>query len=159
MNQKYLHRAKGLKDASEKFDLFGQPTPTFNLNRKNKITSQIGVFVSLILITMVILFMSVKGVLLVQRNNPLITQAEIPSFFDSEFKFNLYDNNYRIAFGVQSYFTKDSKDDPNFVRWTANLVKEVDGKRSEKQIKFHKCVQEDFDQFYPIEKSSVKALN
>ena len=61
----FNRHARNFITQSERCDLFGQPVPTFNLNRKTQITSQVGVFVSLIVIISVLVFMSVKAILLI----------------------------------------------------------------------------------------------
>lgn len=95
--------------------------PTFNLNRKTKIKSVIGIFFSIILFAAAITFMTVKGIILVHRRNPLITQTDIPSFYGNDWTFNLHEKNFRMAFGMTNYYDKQSKDDPDYVRWTPIL--------------------------------------
>ena len=91
--------------------------PTFNLNRKTEITSQVGVFASLVLLVLVLTFMSVKAIVLVQRKGPLITTAETPGYFDSSFKYEPHDNGFRLAFGIQGYIDKEAKDSEDYVMW------------------------------------------
>ena len=69
------------------------------------------------------------------------------------------ENNFRIAFGVQNYYDKESKDDENYVRWTAELVTMVKGVRSTKYLDYHKCSEEDFSLFNQVAEQSKKVLN
>ena len=109
--------------------------------------------------TLVLVFMTVKCLLLIQRRNPLITQAEIPSHFDGSFTFDFHENNFRLAFGVRGFFDHIARDDPNFVRWNVILTTIMDGVRTEQDLEFHKCTQDDYDLFNPIAKQSVYILN
>ena len=85
---------------SDRLDQFGQPIPSFNINGKEKITSQVGLCTSLIVYILVLFFLCVRGITLVQRSNPIIVYGEIPSHYDDSFRFDLEQNDFKMAFGV-----------------------------------------------------------
>ena len=46
------------------------------------------------------------------------------------------------------------KNDPRYVKLVAGIITHKDGDRSEKILNYHKCTQEDWNDFYPTAESS-----
>lgn len=107
----------------------------------------------------VLTFTSLKTFNLIQRKGPLITTAEVPGYYDSSFKFNMHDNNFRIAFGIRDFFTKEAKDDPEYVRWHLRVTTKLNQqKHVYKDLTTKKCTEEDYELFYPVSPKYAKAL-
>ena len=64
-----------------------------------------------------------------------------------------------MAFAVEDYLTGESKLDPRYVKWAATFIKIDIGRNELKSIPLHPCTDEDFDQFYPVDKRSTRRLN
>ena len=99
-NDKAKRRRSRFIEQTEKIDVFGEPMPGFNLNGRDAVTSQVGVFASIIMICLVLVFMTVKFMVLAQRKAPLITNATIPSYYDNSLEWSWAENGYRMAFGI-----------------------------------------------------------
>ena len=50
------------------------------------------------------------------------------------------------------------KDNKEYVKWVFRLFTKKDGVESFRELKMHKCTDEDYDQFYPVEKNQFKLL-
>ena len=96
-------------------------------------------FATFLVFIVVIIFICVKGYNLVLKQNPTITEAIVPSYFDTSYKFNFEENHFHIAFGIEGTLNHTAKDDPNFVTWEAVLTEEIDGEREVKKLSIHKC--------------------
>jgi len=72
---------------------------------------------------------------------------------------NLTSIGFKIAFGVNDYYTGKPLDDPNFVTWNVRL-NEIENQKTIKitDIKYHKCTDKDYDDFYPPGPNYVKAI-
>ena len=110
------------------------------------------------MICLVLIFMTVKFMVLAQRKAPLITNATIPSHFDNSLEWSWAENGYRMAFGVQNYDDQSSKDSPDVVRWTPELITIKGDDWTRKPLGVHKCTEEDFERFNPVELKSKKML-
>ena len=100
-----------------------------------------------------ITYMLSKGVTLVAKHNPTITQAiEVGSYDDSD-KFNFKKENFMIAVGVFDAISGEPKNDPNYVRWLVQVTGS-DGTKVEQSdlLKYHICNTTDFSKFYDVEK-------
>ncbi len=97
--------------------------------------------------------------MLIYFQNPQIGQAVLKTYFDIDYKVNLTDLGFKIAFSVNDYKNGSVLDDPNYVQWIVRLNR-YENQRSVNttNIKFHKCTQRDFDQFYPPSSSSIEAV-
>ena len=77
------------------------------------------------------------------------------NFFENKEGIDLVKRNVKIAFTIEdTYGKKTQKNDPRYVKWFAKLGGVLEGKTVERMIPFHKCTDEDYDSFYPVEKSS-----
>ena len=80
----------------------------------------------------------------------------IEDFYDSEHTFNFEENNFKIAVAVlnkSSYALNrnsgEALDSPDYVRWEPITVTKSEGELTESPLKFHKCNDADFEEFYP----------
>jgi len=52
---------------------------------------------------------------------------------------------FKIAFGVEDYYSGLALDDPDFVRWDVQLNTLKFNETIKEKLKFHKCTDHDFD--------------
>ena len=75
--------------------------------------------------------------------------------FDSEDPLNLNAINFKFAFQFTGYDSKDEEpkilDDPKFVKIVIKLISNANEGHTERIIPYHKCTQDEYDEFYPIE--------
>ena len=85
-------------------------------------------------------------------------EATNANFYDSSFKFNLKENDFKIAVGVYDYSSREPKLNPDYVRWQPFLVEDIGGSDIYKPLKFHICTDEDFAEFFPVAERSAKRV-
>ena len=64
-------------------------------------------------------FTATKFLILCNKQNPLLSNAVFPGYYDSSYKFNFLENDFKIAVSVLDYQTREPKMDPDYVRWVA----------------------------------------
>ena len=135
--------------------MFGIPVVSFNLAGKMKVKSNIGFIVTILVVWVMTLFAVAKFDKLLQRKNPLLTQAILEDFHDGmdiRLKINSKSTdphcNFRLAFGVVGYYDRWARDDPDYVKWEIKLHSVINETKSIKHLSFHKCTPEDYDLFY-----------
>ena len=59
----------------------------------------------------------------------------------------------KIAFTIEDTYGKPKqKSDPRYVKWIAKFEGVREGKDYHQILPFHKCTDEDYDSFYPVDK-------
>ena len=147
-----------LKKFTDSLDMFGQQAPSFNINGSKKVKSQIGFVTTMICMSLLISFITVKFIMLTNKHNPLMSTSVVPSFYDAEHVFNFQENNFKVAIAVVDYLSREPKDDPEYVMWQPLLVTVVDGRRTERPLTYHNCKEEDYEQFHTPSRRSIKQL-
>ena len=141
------------------FDRYSCPIE-LNVNGHKSISSLPGTITTFTLMAILLLYAIIKFQMLIYFQNPQIGQAVLKTYFDIDYKVNLTDLGFKIAFGVNDYKNGSVLDDPNYVQWIVRLNR-YENQRSVNtttNIKFHKCTQRDFDQFYPPSSSSIESV-
>ena len=73
---------------------------------------------------------------------------------------NLKDIGFNIAFGVNDYKIGTVLDNRDFVQWVVQLNIYKNQKSIQKiPVPFHKCTDEDYDNFYPPATGSIESMN
>ena len=72
----------------------------------------------------------------------------------SNVRIDLGKRNYRFAFSVESVFETPlkQKNNPDFVKYFVTMFGKRNGVAFERVLSYHKCTEEDYDQFYPVKK-------
>ena len=103
-----------LIEGLEHIDLFGVPIQ-LNFNGRDLIHTWPGFLMSILIHILFITYASKKGMNLIFRYNPVITEWTQKNYFDSNSKLDLKKINFKIAFGVIDYNTYEVKNNPDFV--------------------------------------------
>ena len=61
------------------------------------------------------------------------------SLFDFNEKLDLNDINFRLAFSVEGYHSRERKDNHRFIKYLVRVFGIEDGKEFEKFIPYHVC--------------------
>ena len=80
----------------------------------------------MIIFTIVLLYGITKFIDLESKNNPNVSFYIKEGHFESE-QINLNEKNFRIAFAIEGYFTKDLKYDHRYVKWIFRIRSTEDG--------------------------------
>ena len=80
-------------------------------------------------------------------------------YFHDDFQYDLVENDFKIAFAIQGFQTKDLKDDPRYVKWIFRIYGKKDEVEYEEILPYHKCTESDYAQFYPINKDQKRVLD
>ena len=107
--------------------MFGQTLPMFNIKGKSVITTISGGIITVIIYLIMITYSTIKFVQLSQKHNPNVSQYTEKNFFDSSERVNLNEINFRLAFSVEGYHTRQMKDDEQFVKYLVRIYGKKDG--------------------------------
>ena len=85
-----------------------------------------------------------------QLANPVVSSYTKENSFGSDEILNMNERNFKVAFAVEGFRTKDLKYDPRYVKWIFRLYGKKNGKEVEKILSHHWCTEKDYAEFYPI---------
>ena len=154
---KKLNRLSPLAIA-EKLDLFSSPLPTFNLSGKPAITTYTGGFLSIGIIIVMMSYAYLKLDQLMAKHNPNISTLNEQAVYDSSEVLDFTEINFRVAFSMVSFFGRETKDDPRYVKYFARHFGKVDGVWYEEMLPIHKCTEEDWALFDPPSRLSTDSI-
>ena len=132
------------------YDKFGQAVPGFNLKGETMISTSVGSALTLISAVIVLIYAISKTTHLQS-----VTGQTISMYFESqdtskENLLNLNEREFRIAFSFENFATKQLMGDPRYVRWIIRMMGTKDDIDFEHILPYHKCTDDDYAQFYPI---------
>ena len=90
----------------KKVDMFELDLPTFNLKGKSKVASVCGGLVSVVIITIMLLYSGIKLTMLVNRENPNVSTFSEEFVLSSEDKLNLKEAGMLFAWTFEGYGDK-----------------------------------------------------
>ena len=126
-------------------DSFGNRVPAFKLDGENQVKTVFGGVLSILILSLTLMYASIKFIDLKERANPVISTIKIPDHYAATDHFKLNDANFRMAFTVENVDGKKTrKDDPRFVKFIVLLFTEVEGVKSGTSVPFHECDESDF---------------
>ena len=83
-------------------DMFGAPAPVLNLCKQNTVKTSIGAVMSMLIMFMTIIFALLKLQKMLLRERPDVVSFVDEAAFDSNMRYSLSDNDFMIAFSVES---------------------------------------------------------
>ena len=86
-----------------KFDMFAAPAPSFNIRGKTQVTTLVGSFISLAVMTLTMLFAFLKLQFMLLRKNPNVMMFEDEEGTDPSMRYNIIDNDFMMAFSASSW--------------------------------------------------------
>ena len=63
------------------------------------------------------------------------------------------ENEFKVAISVEDYYSQKMKNSGKYLKWIFKLYIITDGVLTEKMLGTHKCTEEDYGKFYPIQDS------
>ena len=134
------------------YDAFGIPPPHFNIEGRKKVTTAVGLILTVFASVLTITFAVSKILYMIEGRGAIITSmvtkyphvAEVDAIDPNNFEF-------KIAFSVQNARNvRESYDDPTKVRWVVENQYYTGSSRLKTQyIGVHKCTSWDYGEFYP----------
>ena len=106
-----------------------------------------------------IAYAAVKMVQLIQKQNPNISQFSDTNYFDFEERVSLQDIDFRFAFSLEGYFDQEMKNSTAYVKYFVRMIGKKDGVDYETAIPFHRCTDEDWEQFPKPAAASEGSIN
>ena len=105
---------------------------------------------SFMIMSIILLYAANKFKYLYNKDNPTITAFLKEAAYDENDSVDLYDLNFKVAFAVEGFRTKDLKVDPKYVKWFFRIFGKENDVEYEKILPYHKCTEEDYAEFLPI---------
>ena len=102
-----------------------------------------------LIMSLTLIYSSIKLVHLFSGKNPIINNLTIPAFYSAYDKVQLDDINFRMAFTVEGFLERKMRDDPRYVKWFVRLLGVREGKDYEKMLELRKCTEDDYADFSP----------
>jgi len=101
-------------------DAFARPLPTLNIEGMQKVSSCVGLVLSLVLYTIVLGIASSRMIILFGNGNPTISTYEIESEYELHHPVNMADFGFKVAFKVERINEDESRTtvhDPHLVEY------------------------------------------
>ena len=86
----------------KRFDIFGQPLPSFNIKGEDVIRTKIGAAVSMMVLVIVLYYGAIKSFHLVTKHNPIIASYVEDAILENN-PINLNEINFRAAFAFTNW--------------------------------------------------------
>ena len=88
----------------------------------------------------------------VDKHNPNMNSFFQENYYASKEGIDLLEQNIKLAITIEdTYGVKQQKNDPRYVKWLAWFEGIFEGKVFRRLKTLHKCTDEDYDSFYPVE--------
>lgn len=151
LKQKSKSRYKQVKKKCFTLDMFSEQLPQFNLRGEQTKASWCGTLSSLILLTLMISYGSLKLETLLQRKNPTISFSEKISAFDESTVLDLKSAGLKFAFTAEKEngTTYELVNDSRYVRFMATVSGYTEGDWGLRPISFHECTEAELKEFAP----------
>jgi len=104
-----IHKEKNKRSRSfvkslEQYDLFAQPLPSFTLNGKEKVTSNVGLCFSFFVVSTMLIFAMSRLPFLIEKKNPLKTQYVDMDVYTNKNVVSFSETaDFNIAFTIVGY--------------------------------------------------------
>ena len=136
-----------LKSFLERIDVFESRIPQFNLQGREKIGSVCGGLMSIVMAFFLVIYALLKLQIYLTRGNPQILEVTEGNGIDSQEKLNLKQKGFRFAWAFEGSWDRDLKDDPRYVKQYVRVAGRKAGKSFAKLLNFHRCTDEEMDEF------------
>ena len=103
-----------------------------------------GGLVTFAIFVVMLIYASIKMIQMYEHHNPQVAQFTEKTVFDFNEKLDLNAINFRLAFTVEGYHSREQKNDPRYVKYLVRIFGIKDGKEYEKFIPYHECTEEDW---------------
>ena len=144
-------RKAGLPTFIKQLDMYGLPMPGFNIEGEQTLNTNTGGVCSIMIIYVTLLFAILKFVNMINKENPTVFSYFEPDAVEVDYMFNMIDEDFMIAFSLEDYNTGETKMNTDYVKFYAMYSDMKDGVRDTTEVPLHKCTEEDYSRFHPVE--------
>ena len=145
-------------DKLDEFDIFRIPVKSFNLQGKNEIGSNSGLIASMLVYMLVCIYGLQKFNTLMHKKYPTVYSVTAQDVYDDSEVRSFDEMDFRIAFAVENYKTREGIDDSRFVEWDVAMVSNQDGVETKVPVDIRPCTEEDWNAFHPPAKKSMNGV-
>jgi len=161
--EKEVQRRRGtiftnFMDRFNGYDIFRIPVKSFNLQGRSEIGSLSGLIASVIVYLCVATYGIQKFHTLVYKKFPTVYSVTAKDVYDDSDVRSFNEMDFRIAFAVENYMTRESIDDSRFVEWDVAMVSNQDGEETRVPVDVRPCTDEDWNAFHPPAKKSKNGV-
>ena len=139
-------------------DYYGRKLPTFNMDGHEKVYTYCGSLTSIGVSLVMLLYAFIKFNHMMAKHNPNISQVLQKNHFTENERFVPLNENFRFAFTLEDYLTAEVKDDPKYIKLIARIASQTGGESQNREIRYHKCTEEDYADFMPPNKDTIGPL-
>ena len=95
-----------LHELLRKFDTFGKPLPSFNLQGEQVVHTMTGGILTFVISVVLLIYAVIKLIQMVDQENPNISSLLDKSVFDFNEQIGLNEIDFRLAFSVEGYHSR-----------------------------------------------------
>jgi hypothetical protein len=117
-------------DKFKQLDQFGHEF-RMNMRGDTSINSVYGAFISVLLVLVLFGYSAVRIEALQSKRDTIRSDIVAEDFIDETTEFNFKENNFHLAFAVESYVDRTGKDDPDYAEWLVMLYRSTNGQESQ----------------------------
>ena len=129
--------------------------PTFILKGRDKVQTRTGGVATIVITIIALMYAALKFSHLTDKHNPMMSSYFKEDYYKSEDLINLSERRVRLAFTIEDHLDpKKQKSDPKYVKWLVRQSGQRNGEKFQRILPYHKCTDEDYNEFYPVQKSS-----
>ena len=138
-------------------DIFGQRIPGFNVKGEERVKTNFGAFLTVVMYSTIFYYTLLKFIHLYTHHNPTISTYAVDTNFFKDNPINLHATKMKPAFRFYGYksdgFELEMKNDPRYVRTLVFMNVHQDGEDYEEvPLDYHVCSEEEYAElFYEIE--------
>ena len=138
----------------KQFDIFGKDVPSFSLGGRTTVKTQPGAILSIIILSLTLLFALMKLQHLFEKKNALINTNLDAMADDTTYQTNSGD--LMLAVTAENYLTGEGVSDPRYVRWQTGLWQRVNDELVITWYPMHKCSDHEYAKFYEPDNNNTK---
>ena len=86
-------------------DFFAKQVPSLNIKGETDVKTFSGGVLTAVIMTIILFYALDNFISLVEKDNPIIQEVEIPNYFSLSYKKNLTKLGSKIAFTLEDYYT------------------------------------------------------
>ena len=121
--------------------------------------TSIGGVITICILIMTLAYTGTKAIELRERAHPIIVQNTRKGEIGADVTVKVNEIGFRMAFSLENYLTRDTVDDPRYIKWLVRMYGRNNGEWYEEILPYHKCTPEDYSEFSPLDNLSHKIFD